>query len=253
MPSLGLTLHSLRAEVADFLGIGRDAANWSADEIARLDSYIASGLRSFYYPPSVQGERPHQWSFFKPVYTLTLTVGTSAYDMPADFAYLAGPVTLSDGTRQWSVRLAGETQVRGAALLASTVPRYVAVVPKVSTGAAEQGYQLLVSPPPDVAYVLTFRYAVMPQAFSTYRPVPLGGAVHAETIREACLAAAETDADDTVGAHAAKFEQRLTASIQQDKAVSTADYYGYNGDRSNEPGRVVEPDQVVSLNGVPIT
>jgi hypothetical protein len=71
---------------------------------------------------------------------------------------------------------------------------------------------------------------VLPDKLSTTKPYPLGGMVHAETIKESCLAIAEQNSDDTEGLHKNKFYERLIASIDHDKTMNGVRNYGYNGD-----------------------
>ena len=62
-----------RSEIADFLGYGRDSSNWSTDQENSIKSCLKSGLRKFYHPPVLPGERlAHEWSFLNPVTTLDI-------------------------------------------------------------------------------------------------------------------------------------------------------------------------------------
>lgn len=73
--TLSMNFDDLAAEIGRFLGYGGTAGNWSADELAQIDSYIQAGLRRFYVPPRLPRENtPHEWSFLKPVETVVLYV-----------------------------------------------------------------------------------------------------------------------------------------------------------------------------------
>ena len=69
MPAeLTLTIDLLRTELQRFQGFSRSTAWASVSGSAQLDitSFIARGLRQFYYPPPLPGEASsHQWSFMK--------------------------------------------------------------------------------------------------------------------------------------------------------------------------------------------
>ena len=66
----------LQIEVADFLGIGRDASTWSTNEAARLESIVKYSVDQFMTPESLPNEAiPHVWSFLRPIETLD-TVAT---------------------------------------------------------------------------------------------------------------------------------------------------------------------------------
>tara|TARA_R110002110_G_scaffold93689_1_gene243565 strand:- start:243 stop:605 length:363 start_codon:yes stop_codon:yes gene_type:complete len=88
-------------------------------------------------------------------------------------------------------------------------------------------------PKPDKAYTLSYRYHALPNQLTAANPYPMGGAAHAETILESCLAVAESRMDNNAGIHAAAFQQRLAASIAFDTAMHTPEHMGYNGDGSD--------------------
>ena len=67
--SLSHTDYSLA--VAHFLGFGLTAGNWTPDQLTIIDLAIQSGLRQFYYPPKIDDGEPHQWTFLRPVGSLT--------------------------------------------------------------------------------------------------------------------------------------------------------------------------------------
>lgn len=71
--TLSLTYNTIRAEIGDYLGIGRAYASWSATDSSRVESILASALRQFYFP--VNG---YHWSFLTPAASLSVgpTSGT---------------------------------------------------------------------------------------------------------------------------------------------------------------------------------
>lgn len=98
--SLGFT--DFMAEVADYLGWGRDSTLWGAARTAELDAMVQSGYRQFLYPPVLQGQgASHRWWFLRPVTTLptwidiavgAATVTGGAYVAPST------PITASTAT-----------------------------------------------------------------------------------------------------------------------------------------------------------
>jgi hypothetical protein len=84
-----------RTETAHYLGLTRTESSWSADEVLTLNSIIKRALRQFYWPPVVNNERPHEWSFLKPV-TELVTVAPYATGTIA-IANGATTVTLTGG------------------------------------------------------------------------------------------------------------------------------------------------------------
>jgi hypothetical protein len=72
--TLSISRTELRVRIAEFLGYGRTAANWSTDQSSVIDEVLDSGLRRFYFPPAIEGYafNGHEWTFLKPVDTITL-------------------------------------------------------------------------------------------------------------------------------------------------------------------------------------
>ncbi len=68
--TLSTTYTELQQEIAAYLALGRDSSGWSATEAASIAVVLKRALRQFYFPPPVGNERPHEWSFLKPVTTL---------------------------------------------------------------------------------------------------------------------------------------------------------------------------------------
>jgi len=87
----------------------------------------------------------------------------------------------------------------------------------------------MVYPKPDANYTVSYKYHALPGKIDASYPYPKGGAAHAETILEACLAIAEARMDNNAGIHAAAFQNRMNASIAFDKKMHTPEYLGYNG------------------------
>src|SRR5438552_16657040 len=99
-PTLSLAIDDLRGEVGFFLGFGRGApkgdATWTTQQLATIDSAVASGLRQFYFPPPVEGQASsYDWSFLKPIVTLAVASQTRTTPLPDDFGGLEGRINLS--------------------------------------------------------------------------------------------------------------------------------------------------------------
>ena len=237
--SLSLSLTSLRKEVGWYWLGERTSGNWSSDETDQIDEIIYSGLRQFYHPPAVPGERiGYKWSFLEPVTTLSTVDGTEDYTLPASFGGMLGPLTYAAADNRWyPVDLTGEYRIR---ILRQrdfnslkSYPQAAAVRAKTSNGSDGQRFELLVWPKPDDAYTLSYKYHAIQAKLTTSNPYPLGGQMHAETILESCLAIAEQRMENQSGVHSQKFVERLTASVAHDKLYNTPERGGYNADRSD--------------------
>lgn len=242
--TLSLQYKQLAAEVGAFLGFRRGAEYgdnaWSDAEQREIDSCVASGLRQFYYPPPVAGQpETYDWSFLRPIATLTLAISTSTIDLPDDFGGFEGELTFTgaEANSWYSLPLTGEGRVREKyAAFATTVgrPLLAAVTPvKGTTTHRGQRHQLYIWPIADATYTIKCPYYIHPDILTAVVPFPLGGPAHAETILESCLSIAEQRLDDAAGLHTVKFMERLRASIGADRKLKPINL-GYNRDRSDE-------------------
>ena len=111
--ALSYSYTALKTAIADFLGWGRNTegtgSDWTVEETARMDAIIKSAVTQVYYPVAVsQAGTVHQWSWMRPVRTLT----TSAPYKTGTVAVVDGVVTLGDGTwPAWAAQ--GELTVDG--------------------------------------------------------------------------------------------------------------------------------------------
>ncbi|MDD5457864.1 MAG: hypothetical protein PHF37_00500 [Phycisphaerae bacterium] len=240
--SLSVTYNELQKAIGRYLGYGRNVygPDDGSEKWADIEDCVKSGLRQFYSPPPVQGQSgSHQWSFLRPVTTLSLTGNTCDYDLPDDFGGIIGCLTYPASIASRPVVTVSEQAIRTLRQNSSQTgkPTHAAVRPKASDGTANQKFEILFWPTPDLETLLTYKYYVAPQALTTENPYPYGGQAHAETILESCLSIAEQRLNDEKGIHWEKFLERLASSIQSDRKTSGADFLGYNGDSSDGAGK----------------
>ncbi len=241
--ALQLDLHALREEVSFFMGKGRVWNDIAEDEQWSINAIINAGLRMFY------GAYP--WSFLYLDATISLEKGVWKYDLPDDFGFMNGAVCITDGTVTWCAAQVSQTEIEFGNKNVQRVPKWYAVYPKkMEDDAVGQGWEIAVWPVPDRTLTLQYRYNVQPRAIDEHAPYPYGGMYHSETIREACLAKAESETDDQPGVHQQHYQTALQNSIDFDKAQSTPDSLGYNGD-----GRRIPAEKrriTLKMNGVEI-
>ena len=94
--TLSITYADLRLAVANYLGMGLTVGSWSVNDAAVIEMILKSGLRQFYFPPSVGNQPPYEWSFMKPVTTMATI---APYDTGTIAVVITGTtVTLTTGT-----------------------------------------------------------------------------------------------------------------------------------------------------------
>jgi len=256
---LSLSRSKLDSGIGFFLGFGRgadfDEKAWTAKQTAAIDFCRESGLRQFYTPP-VLGGVTHEWSFLRPVASLTLADADSVLVLPDDFGGLDGTITLTtDGSTSFMpvpvygvpfvyAQYAGNTELTG---------RPTAVCQEPIKGSSQyhgQRWQLKFFPIADQEYTVRLRYYLLPNGPDVNRPFPYGGGQHSETIMASCIAAAELYQDDQRGPRWEYFMERLTASIAIDRR-NKAQVFAYNSDNSDQPFLpIINQQHLVTFDGV---
>jgi hypothetical protein len=168
------------------------------------------------------------------------------YDLPDDFGGIEGRITYSIlNSLKGDIKIVGEGKIRSlrSGLGENSFgedPIYAAIRPKEQTTTTTgQRFEIMLFPAPSESVVLEYKQLILPEALvATTLTHPYGGMIHAETIEASCLAIAEMNDDDKSkgnnGPQWKYFLSRLTASIQADKRQNGIDYFGYNGDSTND-------------------
>lgn len=260
-PSLNAQFKDLQAEVGDFLGYGRGAdfaeTAWATRQQADITRAVQGGLRMFYYCG-------YDWSFLRPVTTLTLASGSVVLALPGDVGGIEGQLVIStpQSTSWWPLDLApiGVVSQKAAELPNTTGrPQLVAIEAIKGTSLTESSRsQLRFWPTADQAYTLKVQYYVHPDYLSGSFPYAYGGPQHAEALLTACLASAERvkdNADPRAGnsANQVAFVQLLKQSQAVDRR-NKPQSFGYNADTSDWRHRPMwrhrDGQQPVTVNGV---
>ena len=167
---------------------------------------------------------------------------------------MVGTMTYSPGiSATQSIDRVGENQMRGMRQrsdLTEAKPSHVAITPKAKTTSAGTRFSAQFYPTPDAEYVLTYKFTALPDKLTVDDLYAYGGAAHGETLLESCLAVAESRMEDEPGVHAARFMERLMASIAYDQslAAETLGLMGDNSDGSEWPAH--RSDGRVTFKGV---
>lgn len=234
--TLAAAFNDLQGDIGRFLGYGRGANNgdttWDTDQQAMVDRCTKGGLRNFYFCG-------YDWTFLKPIASLTLSSAAKTVDLPDDFGGAEGVVHVSVSGQSGGatpIKIWGIGHVYNKETLYPTTtgrPQLVCIDPVKGTTASEgQRFQLRFWPIADQAYTIKIQYYVLPDYLTGALPYAYGGAQHSETLLESCLAVAEKLADDRTEIHSMEFEKRLAVSMEIDRR-NKPQLLGMNLDRSD--------------------
>lgn len=227
--TLQVSYGQLCETVARFLGY--DPGNLADDQTAEVDSYVQAGVRSFYFPPAVNGiEAGYEWSFLRAVGTLTATKDVSIAAVPDNLARIMGDFYFEPQEYLPSIVQVTEHRVMQEHQRDPQVgrPRIFAARFTQSYGAHGQVQEVIFWPTPDKDYRLTYRFEAYTGRLSDLNPCPLGGTRYSELVTESCLAVAEQRANDERGLHTERFMELLAAGIETDRRNSARNY-GFMG------------------------
>lgn len=227
----------IRERVAKHRGYGAQDG-WTDEQIEDIKLCINAGYPRFLFPAV---NPPHEWSFLNPTAEVTLPSGQSVVNLPDDFGHMVGSEVflVSSSVAYTPIRLVSLSKIHHMQQQnpsSSGLPHMAAVRQVVNTPGVtqEQRWELVVFPTANADYVFRFQYALIPDALAENAPHPYGGAVHLETIVEACLMASEQSLDDVQGIHGQLFQERLKASIDYDRRMAPA-VIQRNGDELYRP------------------
>jgi hypothetical protein len=239
---LGVNKFYLSMLVGRFLKFPAHPKSWRHNQRAEVDEYVRTGLREFYAPQiiPIANSRPrvHSWSFLQPEYILTLEAGKSTYPMPEDFGSIRGDIRYAPNTGICYPKIehTNMNQVRRM-LQYSTDAGYAPMMAGIQPVPIEKGegtrWELVLAPPPPGGEQIIIPYSVDPYDLAEDEALPLGGQPHAQTIIEACLAAAEASRPELGSIHTNKFAVRLQASISYDEQANCPKTVGFSLDRFN--------------------
>jgi hypothetical protein len=227
--SLGVNKRYLQRLIGIQLEYGANPGAWNATQTAAVGVVLDSALRMVYHPPMLPGEKfVHEWSFLRPLATISTVADQSTYDLPPNFAMLDGPLMFAPGESAYSrpIRITSESAVRHRLIPENTGQPVNAAITVVEGGF----YKLLLEPIPDQEYDITLRYKVNPSSLSSNVDAPLGGKEHAQLFVEASRAAAEVFAGSP-GVHTVAFTDAIATSVQRDRQNFAPETLGVNLDQ----------------------
>ncbi len=236
----GFNLANLRRDVGLFADYGPASQAQTHIQDKRIDAAIQSGYRWFIHPMIIPSIKPyvHEWSFLRPVASLTVDPDDGVTPAPpANFASVFGGLTYKDNYNGDSVvevvgveaikRLQNESNNQTGRPLKCAFMTVLSMVDGVNT----RTYEIIFWPEINAPYTFEFQYNIDPFPLTNDSIVPFGSPIHAETIKYACLAAAELDIKGVSGGPMfQQFAKLLEGSISFDERATSPQIIGYNGD-----------------------
>jgi hypothetical protein len=199
-------------DVAEHLGYNPTIASLTSNQQRIVNRALDSGLRRFV------SER--RWAFLEQTATITTVSGTESYSLPDDYgspvqAYFYYPSSV--GYSPVYIVSKAELDRQRSVLDADGPPQYAAIYADTTDGASGQRFSVVLAPTPNSAYTLTGEYNILLDVrMRSGTPYPPGGMIHAETIRLACLSAADAEVRGTSGLYEARYREALARSIRHD-------------------------------------
>ena len=210
-----LTYDQIRQRVGHERGYRTEIAEWTEDEREKIEFCTRDGSDDFY------NKSNHEWSFLTPLVEFTLEEGESELELPWDFGFVVDPAIYFDDNLGRTCRIVGDDQVllkRQNQAGSSGRPVLAAVVVESKPGnITGQRSKLIYWPEASEDYTVQIRYSILGAALSAATPMPYGGAGHAGTILEACLAASERMDGNPMGSHSQTYQKLLEASKVLDR------------------------------------
>ena len=218
--SFAVTYGDLKERVGHYLFGMR--SGWSTDQVSDITECVDDGMKRVY--------QAFNWSFFRPVGTLTTVDGTSEYSMPTGYESIEThmhygaeqsecypPIEQRSDSQLRKWRQEDDTEGR---------PLYFAVRTVEYDAAVGSLRQLILYPTPDDAYVLYARMTLRPVKPSTDDQYPVGAEIMSQLLIESCLGMAEQGYDEQKKVHEDLYQQMLPIAIREDLEASAPKQLG---------------------------
>lgn len=215
--TLTLTYDDIRKRVGRDRGYRTDIEEWTAQEKEDVEFCVRDGSDLFY------NHANHEWSFLSPLVTLTISDASSELDLPWDFNFLVDNWVYYDDNIGQVMQIVNDGIVlimRQNANGTTGKPSHGAIVTESKPGTLlGQRSKIIFWPEADQAYTVKVRYQILPDALKAASPMPYGGAVHAGTILQACLAASERLDGNPMGPHNQAYAQMIETAKATDRRL----------------------------------
>lgn len=186
---LGVDRHYLGRLIGRDFGFGPNRHAWTYQQTQMVNEALRSGLRRFYNPQVLSGERyPHGWSFLVPLLELATVANQAVVQLPRSYTGLEGVgMTFADSASMLynhQITYVGESQLRrhqSQATNQSGRPQFVAI--RLSNVGDVPGtrYEAVFWPTPDAVYAIQFRARIDPVMLAMEEGVGVVGVLNVGT------------------------------------------------------------------------
>lgn len=201
-------------QIGRVLDHGYDPAGWSDFQNNEIGSVAKGGYNTFI--------GAHPWSFQQSKQTVSLVADQEFLPLPEDFGGMVGGFSYGADVEQRNIPIVNLQKILSLRSVDARVgpPEFAAVVVDPGDGTARMTWKAEFYPTPNTNDELVFTIKIVPQQFNESNSYPLGSAFHPETIKAACLAAAELHKTGQRGARHEHYQDLLAQSIEQDKLLN---------------------------------
>lgn len=218
----------LRREISGYLDFGYDFPLLDPVQQGKVLSALQSGMQQYYFPPPLEGQSSHSWSFLNPLRRILLVSSANTVQLPSDCTGVIGDFTYQTalasglGSRK-VISTVAELDLRQRAIAdpQSGPPQYAAIRP-VHAGNVVVNYEVVFYPTPGTdedGLAIEYRSQITPASpveETDYANKVFGNPNHRELCLASCLAVAEQRYKSGPGTYSAKYLQDLKSAIAVD-------------------------------------
>ena len=242
MTSTNVNFTILQERVGHYLfGI---RTGFSSDQQSDINDCLNDGLRRVY--------SMHEWSFLRPLATVTTVIDQSDIALNAAFDAVANDSDLtyypSDESWYPPVRWRPDATIRRlqANNPETALPVFYSVRTVTFDPTVGSRKTLVLYPTPDKVYTLKVPMVLRPVLLDGVNLYAIGGEVLAQVMLEACLASAEHNFEEREHVHEKRFLEMIGLAIRDDKDRSSPTSLGPDAPR-DESGRFDMTDYAYRL------
>ncbi len=202
-------------QVGRVLDHGYDPAGWSDFQNKEIRSVVKGGCNTFIAANPA-------WSFLITTKTISLVEMEESVPLPAEFGGMVGGFSYDTDLEHRNIPIVNMQKILSLRSVKNETgpPQFAAVLAEPGDGTARMTWKAEFYPTPNTNDLLVFTMKVVPEALSETAKYPLGSALYPETIKAACLAAAELHKTGQRGARQEHYQELLARSIEQDAALN---------------------------------